>query len=57
MDKKPPRRHSSAMHLRLQPEHDELIRRAADRAGVSLSDWIRERLIRAARQELGEKRR
>ena len=54
---KPTRRHSAVLHRRLEPQHDDLIRRAADHAGVSLSDWVRERLIRAARQELGEKRR
>jgi len=37
------------------PEHGELIRQAAERAGVSISDWIRERLIRTARRELAEK--
>lgn len=52
MKEKTQRRHSSALHLRLMPEHEELIRRAAELAGVSLSDWIRERLIRAARKEL-----
>jgi uncharacterized protein (DUF1778 family) len=54
MTERPKRRHSSALHLRLMPEHEELIRRAAELAGVSLSDWIRERLIRAARKEIGQ---
>ncbi|HVT19727.1 MAG TPA: DUF1778 domain-containing protein [Thermoanaerobaculia bacterium] len=54
MTEKPKRRHSSALHLRLMPEHEGLIRRAAELAGVSLSDWIRERLIRAARKELSQ---
>jgi uncharacterized protein (DUF1778 family) len=52
---KPKRRHSSSLYIRVTPEHEELIRQAAERAGVSLSDWIRERLIRIARKELAEK--
>lgn len=55
MTEKPARRHSAALHIRLMPEHEELIRQAADRAGVSISDWIRERLIREARREMGKK--
>jgi uncharacterized protein (DUF1778 family) len=55
MDKKPPaRRHSAALHIRLVPEHEELIRQAAELAGTSLSDWIRDRLVRNARREIGE---
>ena len=48
------RRHSAALHIRLMPEHEELIRKAAELAGVSISDWIRERLIRAARKEISQ---
>jgi predicted HicB family RNase H-like nuclease len=48
------RRHSASMRVRLQPEHDELIRRAADHAGISLSDWLRMVLLKAAREELGK---
>jgi uncharacterized protein (DUF1778 family) len=49
-----PRRHTAMLNIRLLPEHAELIRQAAEMAGVSLSDWIRERLIRAARKEIGQ---
>lgn len=55
MEKKPPvapRRHTAMLNIRMLPEHADLIRQAAELAGVSLSDWIRERLIRAARKEL-----
>ena len=48
------RAHSSALRIRLLPEHDALIRQAAALAGVSLSDWLRERIIRAARREIAE---
>jgi uncharacterized protein (DUF1778 family) len=48
------RTHSAALRIRLLPEHDALIRQAADLTGVSLSDWIRERLVRAARKEVAE---
>jgi uncharacterized protein (DUF1778 family) len=36
------------------PEHEELIRQAAELAGTSLSDWIRDRLVRTARREISE---
>jgi uncharacterized protein (DUF1778 family) len=56
MDKKPspPRRHTAMLNIRLLPEHADLFRQAAELAGVSLSDWIRERLIRAARKEISQ---
>jgi hypothetical protein len=51
------RRHSASMRVRLLPEHDALIREAADRAlrrkgSGDLSDWLREVLVAAARREL-----
>jgi uncharacterized protein (DUF1778 family) len=48
------RAHSASVRVRLMPEHDALIRQAADLAGVSLSDWMRDRLIRTARREIAE---
>jgi uncharacterized protein (DUF1778 family) len=57
MDKKTPasrRRHTAMLNIRLLPEHAELFRQAAELAGVSLSDWIRERLIRTARKEISQ---
>jgi len=48
------RAHTASMRVRLLPEHDEKIRRAAEHAGISLSDWLRLVLLKAARQELGE---
>lgn len=48
------RSHSASVRVRLMPEHDELIRRAAEHAGVSISDWMRLVLLKAAREELGE---
>lgn len=47
------RKHSAQLHIRLTPEHDDLIRRAADHAGQTLTNWIRGVLVKAARQELG----
>jgi uncharacterized protein (DUF1778 family) len=38
----------------LFPEQEELIRQAAELAGISISAWIRERLIRAARKEVAQ---
>jgi hypothetical protein len=46
--------HSVSLRIRVLPEHDALIRKAAALAGVSLSDWLRERIIRAARREIAE---
>jgi uncharacterized protein (DUF1778 family) len=55
MDKNPPkRRHSAALHIRLVPEHEETIRQAAELAGTSLSDWLRDRMVRTARREIAE---
>jgi uncharacterized protein (DUF1778 family) len=48
------RRHSAQINFRLTPEHDELVRRAADHAGQTLTNWIRGVLVKAARQELGK---
>lgn len=50
----PKRKHSTSILLRLKPEHAELIQEAADHAGISRSDWIRERLLRCARKEIGK---
>jgi uncharacterized protein (DUF1778 family) len=49
MDEK--RRHSRSIRIRLEPEHDELIRDAAKSRGLTVSAWVRERLILMAREE------
>lgn len=46
------RRHSTMLRVRMLPDHAELINEAAEHAGVSLSDWLRERMLIAARREL-----
>ena len=51
------RRHTASMRVRLFPEHDALIREAAEHAvrrkgSGDLSDWLRETLVAAARREL-----
>ena len=48
------RTHTAALNMRLRPDHLELFREAAEHAGLSLSGWVRERLLRAAREELGK---
>ena len=48
------RAHSSALRIRLLPEHDALIRQAAELAGISLSDWLRQTIIRTARREISQ---
>jgi uncharacterized protein (DUF1778 family) len=42
------------VELRLEPKEKEAFVMAADASGLSLSSWIRERLRRAARQDLEE---
>jgi hypothetical protein len=42
--------------IRVEPAEKDGFRAAADVAGIDLSAWIRERLRRAARQELEEAR-
>jgi uncharacterized protein (DUF1778 family) len=44
---------TSRFELRLAEEDKELFQRAADQDGRPLANWIRDRLLRAARQELG----
>lgn len=46
---------TSRLDLRLTEEEKDLYQRAADQDGRPLSNWIRDRLNRAARVELGEK--
>ena len=46
--------HSAALRIRLLPEQEDLIRQAAELAGLSVSSWTRERLIRTARREISE---
>ena len=53
-ESKPKRKHSSSLYIRVTPEHEELIRQAADLSGTSLSDWIRDRLVRTARREIAQ---
>mgnify|MGYP001578514321 CR=1 FL=1 len=50
---KPVRRHAITATFRFTPEQDDLFRKAADRAGLSYSAWVRERLLAAARKEGG----
>ncbi len=40
------------MRLRMRESDLELMRRAAERSGLSVSGWSRDRLLRAARREL-----
>lgn len=49
------RRHVAMLRVRLLEEQERVIREAAGYAGVSISDWVRERLLRAARRELGRR--
>jgi uncharacterized protein (DUF1778 family) len=55
MSEDPNRRHSAPVVLRFEPEHLELIDKAAEGAALNRSAWIRSTLLRVAREELGEK--
>jgi uncharacterized protein (DUF1778 family) len=53
------RTHEASIRVRLLPEHDALIREAAEHAlrrkgSGNLSDWVREALVAAARRELAK---
>jgi len=43
---------SGRLEIRLEPKEKDGFERAAEIAGLPLSSWVRERLRRAARQEL-----
>jgi uncharacterized protein (DUF1778 family) len=49
-----PRKHTEAVILRFEPEHLELVDRAATQAGLNRTAWLRALAIRMAREELGE---
>lgn len=43
---------STRLDMRVSPEEKELFQRAAEQDSRSLSNWIRDRLLKAARAEL-----
>jgi len=45
---------STRLDIRVSEGEKDLFQRAADRDGRSMSNWIRDRLVRTAREELGE---
>ena len=53
--KKPSEVYGAAVRLRMREADLELMRQAAERSGLTLSGWTRDRLLRAARQELGKR--
>ena len=50
--KDPADKASKDLRIRSRPDDYELYRQAAEYAGLSLSSWARERLLKAARAEL-----
>lgn len=50
--KDPEEKYDAAVRLRMREADLELLKEAASRAGLSLSGWTRDRLLKAARQEL-----
>jgi uncharacterized protein (DUF1778 family) len=47
-----PRKHTEAVILRFEPEHLELVDRAAALAGLNRTAWLRALAVRSAREEL-----
>ncbi|MGC1275997.1 MAG: hypothetical protein WBC44_20010 [Planctomycetaceae bacterium] len=45
---------TARIHLRAEPGEKARYERAAEKAGLALAEWIKERLNRAARREIGE---
>jgi uncharacterized protein (DUF1778 family) len=45
---------SARIDIRAEPSEKERYERAAGKAGLSLTDWMKERLGRAAKRELGD---
>lgn len=52
--KKTEEKYDAAVRLRMRGADVELMKKAAERSGLSLSGWTRDRLLKAAREELGE---
>lgn len=46
---------SVRLDMRISPEDKELFQRAAEKDGRSMSNWIRDRLLKAAREELNDR--
>ncbi len=46
-------RKESYLRVRISEEHDQEIKAAAKKAGISVSAWSLERLLRCAREEIG----
>jgi uncharacterized protein (DUF1778 family) len=42
------------INLRAEPDDKSRFERAARKAGVSLTEWVRDRISRAAKRELGD---
>jgi len=45
----------SRLEIRISEEEKGLYQRAADQDGRPMSNWIRDRLLKAARTELGDR--
>ena len=46
-------RQDASIRIRLLKEQEELFRKAAVKSGLSLSAWVRDRLLKIARKEVG----
>lgn len=47
---------SVRLDMRISPEDKDLFQRAAEKDGRSMSNWIRDRLLKAAKDELRERK-
>ena len=55
--KEPEEIYDASIRVRMRAADYELTKKAAKRAGLSVSGWTRSRLIESAREELGGKKR
>lgn len=45
---------TARIYMRAEPGEKDRYERAAEKAGVTLTEWVKDRLNRAARREIGE---
>ena len=55
MPEKTPTTKDARLEIRITQAEKEQLQEAADQDARPLSNWIRDRLLKAAREELGEK--
>lgn len=54
MDKKTQQKTSKIVAVRLRPDHEDLLKRAAEDVGLTLSSWLRMVALKAAREQTAQ---